>query len=1037
MKNLAKFFVAVVALFVGISCATDSTEDLTQQVVGDGQTTITVSTGDGELRTSLGKKVGDEYQVLWSKGDKLALNKNGVVTQSAAIATEFVGKTSADFTWEGEFEVPYLLTYPSSSAGTVTLDTTQDYVAGTFSASSVPMYAYVTTEGEVKLNYLAGVLRIGIYAEEETTINSMYIENLGDAPIAGEFTCSNEGVLTPAADDVVLNKITYNAKGVVLSQDSTDPTYFHISVLPGKYETLRLTILTDKGTMIAKVKAGEGREEIVAGQVREFKLVEFDPESGVYFEIKDEATLNEFAGVVEQESASAYDVVVVTENFEVKNWDTPIANFVGVFDGQGHTISGLQAPLFNKVSGTIKDINVSGTVTKAYDGCAGLLVCDLAKHAKVMNCTSAGSVTVTCAKGGSVGGLIGYADTTTTIEGASNSASVTVNGENAGALDIGGVVGGAWGTMANATNTGAVAYSGTNATGLRIGGVAGMADRGFTSVTNGTEKAENGTASEDGKVTVDGTFNFPTDGVFEFNVGGLAGRVGSHVSTSTNYGTVTISSALKAPNTSSYGAFAIGGCVGRGAVTYNTVKNAGALTVSSNIADASYATDMHPVMIAGVVAYAGDGNSKKLYNSGTITVSGTHSYTTSGLYVSGIYGRGSNGDSYTFQEFENTGTINVSTTMESTKPTVHIAGIASYQLKGTQKNSFNNAPISFTGSCANLYVAGVSADDDTNVVFNNCDNKENGKITIDGACGTAYNYIGGICCYVKGTKSMTDCENEATISYNNTTTDTSKLGARARIGGLVGLVESAELAVSKCSNSGDITVSQMIKYYGGCFGHINCAAIMTNWTNITNSGDITYPKGTPKEVTYIGGCAGNIQSATGEIKQWHNSGNISVGAGNTSRRNKRVFVGGIAGASSAKTLSYCSNTGNVIAPWYFYKASAAGVWDGWDLSSWVGLLIGNRYYNRGATGYDATGTTPTTPSPFTIKNCYIKGTIKRLNNSHTTIIDEVEVDDLDKMYKYACAEPGDVNSADEDPTKYFINCSATDPTVAQEPSTEE
>ena len=1031
MKNLAKFFVAVAALFVGVSCTTDTTEDLGVQVVGKGQTVITVSTGD-ELRTSLGDKVGDKYQVLWSKGDRLTLHKGEDLAASATIAKEFEGKTGADFTWEGEFEVPYLLTYPSSSAGTVTLDTTQDYVAGTFSASSVPMYAYVTTEGEVKLNYLAGVLRIGIYAEEKTTINSMYIENLGDAPIAGEFTCSNEGVLTPAAADVVLNKITYNAKGVVLSQDSTDPTYFHISVLPGKYETLRLTILTDKGTMIAKVKAGEGREEIAAGQVREFKLVEFNPESGVYFEIKDEDTLNEFAGTVELESASAYDVVIVTEDFEVKNWDTPIANFVGVFDGQGHTISGLQAPLFNKVSGTIKDINVSGAVTKAYNGNAGLLVCNLAKHAKVMSCTSAGSVTVACAEGGCVGGLIGYADTTTTIENSSNSAAVTVEGENGGTLDVGGVVGCSDGTMTTTTNTGAIKYSGANATGLRIGGVAGWANRGFSGVTNGAEDATTGA------VTVDGSFNFPADGVFEFNVGGLAGRVGSTVSTSTNYGTVTISSALKAPNTSSYGAFAIGGCVGRGAVTYNTVTNAGALTVSSNIADASYATDMHPVMIAGVVAYAGDGNSKKLYNSGTITVSGTHSYTTSGLYVSGIYSRGvndkDNTGKYTFSECENTGAINVSTVMES-NPTVEIAGIATFQLKCTQKDSFNDGPISFTGTCSHLKVAGIATNESTNAVFNNCDNRANGTITINGTVRYENNksytvYIGGIVDVIASASvSLIDCDNAANITYTNTNADKDKY-LTTRMGGLVGYVydKASSTTITNCTNSGHIKSTKMIKYMAGGIAHLNIAADLTKWTNITNYGAVTYPNGTPAMVAYIGGCSGYLQKGTGEIKQWHNSGNISVGAGNTSRRNKRVFVGGIAGSIAVRKLSYCSNTGNVIAPWYYY-GSVSGDNVKWDVCSPVGLLVGQRYLNIGSDG-------ASTPSPFAISNCYITGKIKRVNNTRGTI-EEVEVNTDALMYKYACAEPGDITSEEEDPTKFFTNCSATDPSVAQMPSTEE
>ena len=140
MKNLAKFFVAVAALFVGVSCTTDTTEDLGQQIVGKGQTVLTVSTGDGELRTSLGEKVDGSYPVYWSNGDKLSLNGKA----SAALADLEENAKVAIFTWDGTFEKPFFLAYPAvTKNNTVKFASSQNYVEGTFAPNAVPMYAFV------------------------------------------------------------------------------------------------------------------------------------------------------------------------------------------------------------------------------------------------------------------------------------------------------------------------------------------------------------------------------------------------------------------------------------------------------------------------------------------------------------------------------------------------------------------------------------------------------------------------------------------------------------------------------------------------------------------------------------------------------------------------------------------------------------------------------------------------------------------------------------------------------------------------------
>ena len=76
MKKLSKFLLSAAVLLMGAACTTDTTEDLGQQIVGKGQTVLTVSTGESVLdtKTSLGGKVDGTYPIYWSNGDQLFIH---------------------------------------------------------------------------------------------------------------------------------------------------------------------------------------------------------------------------------------------------------------------------------------------------------------------------------------------------------------------------------------------------------------------------------------------------------------------------------------------------------------------------------------------------------------------------------------------------------------------------------------------------------------------------------------------------------------------------------------------------------------------------------------------------------------------------------------------------------------------------------------------------------------------------------------------------------------------------------------------------
>ena len=146
-------------------------------------------------------------------------------------------------------------------------------------------------------------------------------------------------------------------------------------------------------------------------------------------------------------------------------------------DGAGHEITGLNATsgLFRQIGGGshIQNLTLRGTMTCASSTSGGSVVGYAnGKNIVIENCFSYVTVTGT---GRNVGGILGYANSTTTIRNCANLGAVT------GSSNVGGIIGGFVGSGAVITgcyNTGAV-----TATGSTAGGVFGNGSYGIT-VTN-------------------------------------------------------------------------------------------------------------------------------------------------------------------------------------------------------------------------------------------------------------------------------------------------------------------------------------------------------------------------------------------------------------------------------------------------------------------------------------------------------------------------------------------------------------------------
>ena len=87
-----------------------------------------------------------------------------------------------------------------------------------------------------------------------------------------------------------------------------------------------------------------------------------------------------------------------------------LPSYNGIFDGQGHTIYGLNDPLFYKAEGTIKNLGVDVNINRNYT-CFGAIVCEASGNISFDNCTTHGTITfrVIGTYGElSGGGLLGY-----------------------------------------------------------------------------------------------------------------------------------------------------------------------------------------------------------------------------------------------------------------------------------------------------------------------------------------------------------------------------------------------------------------------------------------------------------------------------------------------------------------------------------------------------------------------------------------------------------------------------------------------------
>lgn len=592
MKKISMILGSALMMLTG--CTTDITKEV---ATNDNKVVIDLSAD--ATRTSLGDKNPDStYPVLWSAGDKIAVN--GIVSEP--LAAEYDGRTHAQFTVTG-VTAPYNVIYPAevlqSDGKTVKISEIQEYVAGSFAQGAAVMAGHFeTSQGELK--NLCGFVKVSILkGNEDKTIKSIALQSNNRETMSGTFTVNytNAALTATSGNDFV--RITA-ADGISLADGKADVV---IAIPAGNYAKGFSIIITSTDGMITKKKAyNSGGVTIKASTLLEMPDITFNPTLGL-----DAATgittAKQLQAFLDTASVGAYDIfknangeVLLGSDIDLSGVTlTSATQFDGIFNGQGYAI---------------KNWKSDGTALFAQVN-AGAVVKNIVIDASC-------EMNVSATDAGNKGFIANY--NLGTISGCANDAPITLDIETVSTQYMIGAIVGLSGSksaalVTNCINNGdiTIKIGSMTASSYYFGGIVGD-----TSGTSGEVCMSSCINNGDITVNIDGA-----DGWKNVYLGGIAGANNSSgiVNECTNNGKVDFY--LDKANKGAYPN--IGGITGYAAANFNNCKNTGDVSIRTN----TYRTvgdDLAPQItrpaIGGIAGYV-NGDVTGCENHGHVLLQGT------------------------------------------------------------------------------------------------------------------------------------------------------------------------------------------------------------------------------------------------------------------------------------------------------------------------------------------------------------------------------------------------------------------------------
>ena len=819
MKKLSLIFgLALGMLAVGCSEAPIFEQDA--PAVGN---TITLGVSlDEEARTSLGELVGDKYSVLWSAGDKIAVNG----TASEAVAEQYVGKSSAVFTI-ADVTAPYNVIYPANALnaeGKLNLPTFQAYASGTFASGAAVMAGYSTSDN-ITMKHLLSIVKLTIAQGSEATaaFNAITITALDGRSISGVFDVDYQSaqIAPVAGKDIVTitNVPIVDGKAVVyVAVPAAEYTKgLEVKVIGSDFTVMTRTAYKATGitlgggylvSMPELTFAGKATEDIVITTAEQLQALR-------------ETTLavdNTFKGNIKL--GCDIDMTgVVTDGFQAYLYDG------ATFDGQGYSIKNWTAceGLIHINYGTVKNLTIDQSCNLTFD----MSNIDASTpHGLVVNynvglvsgCINNADIAVTAGdvvKDRSVGAIVGiigtynYSAAETTeeyinarVENCINNGdiSITVDSYASGWFFAGGVAGCYYphsaesnGGVYNCVNNGNLTVAANNSCFVvSIGGVVGTAGKIYTCPYQNT--IINYCKIED-CVNNGNLFYAPTRTTSNAFLGGIVGVSHASITNATNNGNITL-----AENTSlGNGSILAAGVAAVFSGNLTNLKNTGAITLSNIVAN------NRPFYVAGVAGV-------KLIN-----------HTRPDLNL-------------TANDCTNSGNITVDFTTTSTTTNIVGGVFADCDYK----------PLFATKSGTNDNTRRTALID-----VKNCENS--GKITVSNTGGASARVGGIVGSCDEGSTPMDCCVNSGDISVTGDIKATSPIAGLAGIGGS---------SFTNCQSLGDITVegeSAGSDYMSNNTNVVSVSAICARragnageYTNCVIDSKITYSATTPENGIVFG-----------------------------------------------------------------------------------------------------------------------------------------------------------------------------------------
>ncbi|MBP3534081.1 MAG: hypothetical protein J6J75_07245 [Alistipes sp.] len=809
-------------MMLTVGCTTDTTKE-----VVNNDNKVIIGLNVDATRTSLGDKTGTEYPVLWSAGDKVAVN--GVVSEP--LAAEYAGKTAAQFAVTG-VAAPFDVIYPAdvllADNNTIGISEVQEYVPGSFAQGSAVMVGHSDTPNGVIKN-LYGFVKIPILKGDEKVVKSVTLHSNNLEAMSGVFAVDYVNAALEPLSGMDFVKVTA-ADGIPFVEDKAEVV---IAVPAGTYANgFTVKIVATDGTALKMKAYTANGVTIAASTLLAMPDVQFYPNENIS-EITDAAQLQAFL-----DAASAGDYT----NFKNENGEVLLGSdidltgvtlksatqFDGVFNGQGYAL---------------KNWKSDGTALFAQVNAGAVVKNIMIDESCEMN--------VSTTNAGNKGFIANY--NLGTISGCANDAPIVLNVETGTAQYMIGAIVGLSGKssealVTNCVNNGnmTITFGSMTDSSYYFGGIVGD-----TSGADNVVCMSNCINNGDITVNIDGA-----NGWKNVYLGGVAGANNTKgvVSECINNGKVDfyLDKAYKGayPN--------VGGITGYSAAHFTGCKNTGDVSIRTNTYKAADAPQITRPAIGGIAGYA-NGDVTGCSNYGHILLQGTADVRFSGTTSTGG-GVGSMGHPVIGGVCGSVG---------------YPKEIATSQRNRTISDCHNYGLVELVNPSGSTWVPIGGVVGFPTGTVENCTNEKSGVVKV--SMGGAQTYCGGVYgATVYATKNtVTNCHNYGKVWFADSTvatTDSFKNTTRSYVGGVSGGYGSSSSSntATNCTNEGEIIAeaTQTMIVAGVLAAHNGTI------TDCVNKGSITVKNAFALEagVSEVGGIVGYVN---GDLTNCSSYGTIS------------------------------------------------------------------------------------------------------------------------------------------------------------------